>query len=157
MQTNGINHTGLSVRNLDDTARFFTRVLGWEESGRDEIYPRTSVSDGVSRLTLWQVADDRPPAAVIQPLLGHHDAVWHVADPVNIGCGQHHAELRDRRLAEADAVVPALDTATASKQLTLVQNLPEDIARICERRRSGEMDESIREVFSEHGCGLEAF
>ena len=63
MRTNGINHTGLAVRDLDATARFFTEVLGWSESGRDESYPRSSVSDGVSRLTLWQVSDDRAPAA----------------------------------------------------------------------------------------------
>lgn len=62
MATNGINYTELSVRDLDETTRFFTQVLGWRESGRDESYPRTSVSDGTSRLTLWQVASDRPPA-----------------------------------------------------------------------------------------------
>jgi catechol 2,3-dioxygenase-like lactoylglutathione lyase family enzyme len=61
METYGINHTGLAVRDLDATTRFFTHVLGWEESGRDDSYPRTSVSDGVSRLTLWQVASDRAP------------------------------------------------------------------------------------------------
>ena len=63
MRTNGINHTGRAVRDLDATARFFTEVLGWSESGRDESYPRSSVSDGVSRLTLWQVSDDRAPTA----------------------------------------------------------------------------------------------
>ena len=52
METYGINHTGLAVRDLDATARFLTHVLSWEESGRDDSYPRTSVSDGVSRLTL---------------------------------------------------------------------------------------------------------
>ncbi len=34
---------------------FFVSCLGWEESGRDETYPRSSVSDGKCRLTLWQV------------------------------------------------------------------------------------------------------
>ena len=59
MLTRGINHTGLSVRNLDDTVAFFTDVLGWTETGRDDSYPRSAVSDGHSRLTLWQVASDR--------------------------------------------------------------------------------------------------
>lgn len=53
--TRGINHLGLAVLDLDATTRFFTEVLGWTESGRDDSYPRTAVSDGHLRLTLWQV------------------------------------------------------------------------------------------------------
>lgn len=53
--TNGINHLGLSVKDLNETVSFFVDCLGWEESGRDESYPRSSVSDGRCRLTLWQV------------------------------------------------------------------------------------------------------
>ena len=55
MRTQGINHLGLSVRNLDETVSFFVDCLGWEESGRDGSYPRSAVSDGSIRLTLWQV------------------------------------------------------------------------------------------------------
>ena len=54
-KTQGINHLGLSVKNLDLTRDFFTHCLGWEESGRDDSYPRTAVGDGNIRLTLWQV------------------------------------------------------------------------------------------------------
>jgi catechol 2,3-dioxygenase-like lactoylglutathione lyase family enzyme len=54
-KTQGINHLGLSVKNLDQTVAFFTDCLGWQETGRDDSYPRSSVSDGVVRLTLWQV------------------------------------------------------------------------------------------------------
>lgn len=54
-ETRGINHLGLSVLDLDSSARFFTKALGWTESGRDNSYPRTAVSDGQVRLTLWQV------------------------------------------------------------------------------------------------------
>lgn len=57
-ETVGINHLGLSVRNLDETARFFVDTLGWTESGRDDSYPRTVVTDGNLRLTLWQVDHD---------------------------------------------------------------------------------------------------
>jgi len=53
--TQGINHLGLAVNNLNQTRDFFVGILGWEESGRDDSYPRTAVSDGVVRLTLWQV------------------------------------------------------------------------------------------------------
>ena len=54
-QTQGLNHLGLSVANLDQTVAFFVDCLGWEESGRDDSYPRSAVSDGHLRLTLWQV------------------------------------------------------------------------------------------------------
>jgi len=53
--TRGLNHLGLSVLSLNDTTSFFVDVLGWTESGRDESYPRTAVSDGHLRLTLWEV------------------------------------------------------------------------------------------------------
>ena len=58
IQTQGLNHLGLAVHNLNETCRFFVDVLGWTESGRDESYPRTAVSDGHVRLTLWQVDHD---------------------------------------------------------------------------------------------------
>lgn len=54
-KTSGINHLGLAVKNLDETLAFFVECLGWEESGRDDSYPRSAVSDGKLRLTLWQV------------------------------------------------------------------------------------------------------
>jgi catechol 2,3-dioxygenase-like lactoylglutathione lyase family enzyme len=53
--TQGINHLGLAVQDLRTTTSFFTEVLEWQESGYDASYPRTAVSDGVVRLTLWQV------------------------------------------------------------------------------------------------------
>ena len=59
-KTQGINHLGLSVKNLEETTRFFVELLGWEESGRDLSYPRTAVTDGTIRLTLWQVDRDNP-------------------------------------------------------------------------------------------------
>lgn len=53
--TNGLNHLGLAVRDLDETTAFFVGALGWTELARDESYPRNSVTDGSLRLTLWQV------------------------------------------------------------------------------------------------------
>jgi lactoylglutathione lyase len=54
-ETQGINHLGLSVADLNQSVSFFVDCLGWDESGRDESYPRSAVSDGKLRLTLWQV------------------------------------------------------------------------------------------------------
>lgn len=60
MTTKGINHLGLTVRNLDQTTAFFTDLLGWTLLGRDESYPRTTVSDGYCRFTLWQADQSQP-------------------------------------------------------------------------------------------------
>jgi catechol 2,3-dioxygenase-like lactoylglutathione lyase family enzyme len=53
-ETKGLHHLGLAVADLNETKTFFLELLGWEESGYDASYPRTAVSDGVVRLTLWQ-------------------------------------------------------------------------------------------------------
>ncbi len=58
IETAGINHLGLTVRNLKETTGFFTEILNWEETGFDPDYPRTAVSDGQIRLTLWQAQSD---------------------------------------------------------------------------------------------------
>lgn len=53
-ETQGLNHLGLTVVDLNSTTSFFVKALGWEEVARDESYPRTAVTDGKLRLTLWQ-------------------------------------------------------------------------------------------------------
>lgn len=63
MTTKGINHLGLTVRDLDRTTAFFTDLLGWKLLARDDAYPRTTVSDGTARLTLWQADLTRPVTA----------------------------------------------------------------------------------------------
>jgi len=60
LSTKGINHLGLTVRDLDQTTAFFTELLGWKLLARDDSYPRTTVSDGEARFTLWQVDQTRP-------------------------------------------------------------------------------------------------
>jgi len=35
VKTRGINHLGLSVKNLDQSVSFFVDCPGWEETGRD--------------------------------------------------------------------------------------------------------------------------
>ncbi|WP_346912207.1 VOC family protein [uncultured Roseibium sp.] len=60
MTTKGINHLGLTVRDLDQTTAFFTDLLGWTSLGRDDSYPRTTVTDGQARFTLWQADRSQP-------------------------------------------------------------------------------------------------
>ena len=65
--TKGMHHLGLAVKDLYKSAQFFTEILGWQESGYDETYPRTAVSDGVIRLTLWQVENQLEAVAFVIP------------------------------------------------------------------------------------------
>ena len=53
--TSGINHIGLAVADLQASTDFFVTQLGWTESGYDPSYPRTAVTDGKLKITLWQV------------------------------------------------------------------------------------------------------
>lgn len=55
--TMGIDHVGLTVANLEASKLFFTECLGWRVFGSNPAYPAAYVTDGVSKITLWQVAD----------------------------------------------------------------------------------------------------
>lgn len=58
--TLGIHHVGLAVSRLEESARFFIDVLGWQEVKRKPDYPAVFVSDGVVMLTLWATQVDDP-------------------------------------------------------------------------------------------------
>ena len=53
--TYGVDHVGLSVRDLASTREFFCDCLGWRIVGERPDYPAVFVSDGHAVLTLWQV------------------------------------------------------------------------------------------------------
>ncbi|MDN7184051.1 VOC family protein [Caballeronia sp. SEWSISQ10-4 2] len=55
--TLGIDHVGLTVRNLSVTRDFFIHALGWTQVGERPNYPAAFVSDGYVTLTLWEVED----------------------------------------------------------------------------------------------------
>lgn len=55
--TLGVDHVGLTVRDLNNSVDFFVNCLGWEMVGEKPDYPAVFVSDGYTRLTLWQVRD----------------------------------------------------------------------------------------------------
>jgi catechol 2,3-dioxygenase-like lactoylglutathione lyase family enzyme len=56
--TRGIDHVGLTVRELAQTQAFFIECLGWKQVGEKPDYPAVFVSDGHIMLTLWQLKDD---------------------------------------------------------------------------------------------------
>ena len=68
------------MRDLDQTTRFFEDTLGWDVTARDESYPRTTVTDGSLRLTLWQVQTDTPAPFDRKTGLGLHHLALEVAD-----------------------------------------------------------------------------
>lgn len=51
--TKGVNHIGLTVSNLEESAGFFTDLLGWKVVKRRSDYPAIFVSDGYIMITLW--------------------------------------------------------------------------------------------------------
>jgi catechol 2,3-dioxygenase-like lactoylglutathione lyase family enzyme len=53
--TVGIDHLGLTVRDLGTTVGFFVDCLGWKQVGARPNYPAAFVSDGHVVLTLWEV------------------------------------------------------------------------------------------------------
>ncbi len=58
--TSGCHHIGLTVSQLENSAAFFTDILGWQEIRRDETYPAIFVSDGEIMVTLWQSQSENP-------------------------------------------------------------------------------------------------
>lgn len=52
-KTHGCHHIGLTVSKLEESAKFFTECLGWQEVSRDERYPTIFVSDAAITLALW--------------------------------------------------------------------------------------------------------
>jgi lactoylglutathione lyase len=55
--TLGMNHVGLTVRDLDKSVAFFVETLNWREVGGYADYPSKFVTDGEIFLTLWQATD----------------------------------------------------------------------------------------------------
>ena len=54
--TNGIDHIGLTASDLDQSLKFFTECLGWQQFGGRKDYPAAYVTDGRCKVTLWQAS-----------------------------------------------------------------------------------------------------
>ncbi len=73
--TQGIHHIGLTVSKLEESASFFTSLLGWKEVRRNDAYPAIFVSDGTVMVTLWK-NKEAPPSPFDR---NRHIGLHHVA------------------------------------------------------------------------------
>jgi len=77
--TNGVHHIGLAVSKLEESAGFFTKLLGWEEVKRREDYPAIFVKDDSLMITLWKTQTEDPAKFDRKTNIGLH----HLALRVN--------------------------------------------------------------------------
>ena len=82
--TNGVHHIGLTVSKLEESAKFFTSLLGWNEIRRKEDYPAIFVSDGQIMLTLWATKDEKIGEFNKNKNIGLHHIALTVADEASL-------------------------------------------------------------------------
>lgn len=74
--TKGTHHIGLTVSKLEESASFFTSLLGWKEVKRNNDYPAIFVSDGSIMITLWKNKEEPSTAFDKNRNIGlHHVAL----------------------------------------------------------------------------------
>lgn len=78
--TQGPHHIGLTVSQLEESAAFFTSLLGWQEVRRKDDYPAIFVSDGQIMLTLWATKEDPIGEFNKNRNVGLHHIAFTVAD-----------------------------------------------------------------------------
>ena len=76
--TKGVHHVGLTVSKLEESAQFFTQLLGWQEVKRNDEYPAIFVSDGHIMLTLWATKDTDIQTFDKNKNVGLHHIALHV-------------------------------------------------------------------------------
>lgn len=91
--TKGVHHVGLTVSKLEESAEFFTSLLGWKEVRRRGDYPAIFVSDGQVMLTLWSTKEE--PAATFNKNknVGLHHIALSVESEENLN--QLYAHLQE--------------------------------------------------------------
>ena len=78
--TKGVHHIGLTVSKLEESAMFFTSLLGWKEVKRENDYPAIFVSDGHIMITLWAVKEEPVEKFNRKKNIGLHHIALSVAD-----------------------------------------------------------------------------
>ena len=76
--TNGTHHIGLTVSKLEESASFFTGLLGWKEVKRKDDYPAIFVSDGNIMVTLWKNRESPPTGFDKNKNIGLHHLAFKI-------------------------------------------------------------------------------
>lgn len=76
--TKGTHHIGFTVSKLEESANFFTSLLGWKEVRRNEEYPAIYVSDGSIMVTLWAIKEEPPIEFNKNKNVGLHHVAFHI-------------------------------------------------------------------------------
>jgi catechol-2,3-dioxygenase len=76
--TKGTHHIGLTVSKLEESASFFTSLLGWQEVRRNEEYPAIFVTDGEVTVTLWAIKEEPINPFNKNRNIGLHHVAFHV-------------------------------------------------------------------------------
>ena len=76
--TKGAHHIGLTVSKLEESANFFTSLLGWKEVRRNEEYPAIYVSDGNLMITLWAIKEEPSIEFNKNKNVGLHHVAFHI-------------------------------------------------------------------------------
>lgn len=90
--TKGCHHIGLTVSKLEESAEFFTSLLGWKEVRRNEEYPAIFVSDGSIMVTLWATKEQPSNQFNKNKNIGLHHAAFKVESENNLN------EIHDKLL-----------------------------------------------------------
>ena len=78
--TKGAHHIGLTVSELEESANFFTALLGWKEVKRNQEYPAIYVSDGSILLTLWAIKEEPSVPFNRRKNIGLHHIAFNVGN-----------------------------------------------------------------------------
>ena len=82
--TKGVHHIGLTVSKLEESAAFFTSILGWDEVKRNAEYPAIFVGDGRIMVTLWQTKEEPVIAFDKNQNVGLHHVAFTVENEADL-------------------------------------------------------------------------
>ncbi|MEN8215558.1 MAG: VOC family protein [Pseudomonadota bacterium] len=94
--TKGSHHIGLTVSNLEESALFFTSLLGWKEVRRDNEYPAIFVSDGSIMVTLWKNKEEPSTAFDKNRNIGLHHVAFLVESEYDLS--NIHQKLEENKV-----------------------------------------------------------